>query len=342
MRFRLSAVLVSLLCAASAFAQVAPPVIQNISPSSGPVAGGTLVTITGVALNPSCGAYMIPCAPVVRIGGQVAEIIERAADRLVVRTPPGFSGRFDVEVTTPGGTSRLPRAFSYGGAGFVRLLLPVFIEGEVNGAEGSRWVTELRGVHRGTDVARVTGDPAAEAGTVSGRTAFTPSVSTARQGAGRFLYVAEEDINTVVLNLRARDVARQAENLGTEIPIVSAGQTFAGGAEIALVNVPLETQYRQKIRIYDFDGRAQTVTVRIYGSDLSTPLITRQLALVAGDADRDYPAYPAQADLDLHLLPELSATGRVTVVVDTPQGGRFWAFAAITNNETQLITTVTP
>ena len=343
MRFRLSVVLIAFLCAGSAFAQAAPPVIDHVSPASGAVAGGTLITLTGSNLNPSCGAYMIACVATVKIGGREAEIIERAPDRLVVRTPSGSTGRADVEVTTPGGTYRLARAFTYGGVGFVRLLLPVFIEGEVPGAEGSRWTTELRGFHRDTDVARVSGDPASEAGTVSGRTAFTPSVETDRQGAGRFVYVAEEDVEAVVLNLRARDISRETVNLGTEIPVIGIDQTFAGGEDITLVNVPTEALYRQKIRVYDFDGEfGRSVTVRVYGEDESTPIVTRQLTLTSGDVNSDYPAHPGQAEIDLNALPGLAGIDRATVIIETPAEGNWWAFASITNNETQLITTVTP
>jgi hypothetical protein len=343
MRFRVSAVLLSLLCAVTAFGQVAAPVIQNVSPSSGPIAGGTHITITGIELNPSCGAYMIACVPVVKIGGREAEIIERSSSRLVVIAPPGSHGRVDVEVTTPGGTSRLSRAFSYGATDFVRLLLPVFIEGEVSGDRGSRWATELRGFHRDNDAARVTGDPAANAGTISGRTAFTPPVSTSRQGAGRFLYVADEDLQAVVLNLRARDVSRDAENLGTEIPVVGLEQTFAGGADITLVNVPTEAGSRQKIRIYDFDGEyGRSVTVRVYADDGATLLASREIALSEGEVNSDYPAHPGQGEIDLNFISELAGAERVTVVIETPEEGRFWAFATVTNNETQLITTVTP
>ena len=344
MRYRFIAVLLTLLCATAAFAQIASPVIQNVNPPGGSVAGGTHVVLTGIALDPYCGAYMVACpAPVVRIGGRIAPIIEKSHDRLVVVAPAGSNGLADVEITTAGGTYRLTRAFAYGATDFQRLLLPVFIEGAVAGAEGSLWVTELSGFHNDNEVARVTEDPSVTAGTVSGRTAFTPAVTTERQGHGRFVYVAAEDVEAVTLNLRARDVSRETENLGTEIPVVSAAQTFAGGSQITLVNVPTQEQYRQKIRIYDFDGEyGRTVTVRVYGADSSTPLVTREVTVSSGDVSRDYPAYPGQADLDLNLIPELLGAERVTVVIDTPADGRWWAFASITNNETQLITTVTP
>jgi hypothetical protein len=343
MRFRSLVVFVTLLCAVSAFGQVAAPLIQSVSPSSGPVAGGTLVTLTGFALNPSCGAYMMACPePVVRIGGRQAQIVERALDRLVVIAPANSNGRADIEIKTAGGTYVAPKAFAYGATDFRRLLLPVFIEGAVDGLEGSRWVTELSGFHRETDVARVTGSPDVEGGTVTGRTAFTPAVTTARQGFGRFIYVSDADADAVSLNLRARDTSREAENLGTEIPVITAEQTVAG-TDIVLVNVPTQAQYRQKIRIYDFDGEfGRSVTVRIFGTDQSNPIVTRTLTTTQASVDEDYPAYPGQAEIDLNGIAELAGLEHVTVIIETPEDGRWWAFASITNNSTQLITTVTP
>jgi hypothetical protein len=343
MRFRSIVVFVTLLCAVSAFGQVAAPLIQSVNPAGGPVAGGTLVTLTGFALNPSCGAYMMACPePVVRIGGRPAQIVERAHDRLVVVAPANSNGRADIEITTAGGTHRLTRAFAYGATDFHRLLLPVFIEGAVEGLEGSRWVTELSGFHRETNSIRVTGNPDGEAGTVTGRVAFTPAVTTARQGFGRFIYVSDQAADDVNLNLRARDTSREAENLGTEIPVISAEQTFAG-TDIVLVNVPTQEQYRQKIRVYDFDGEyGRSVTVHIYGNDQSTPIVTRTLTTSQASVDLDYPAYPGQAEIDLNGIAELAGLEHVTVIVETPDEGRWWAFASITNNSTQLITTVTP
>jgi hypothetical protein len=343
MRLRLIALFVVILVGLPSFAQnILPPVIETVDPSSGSVTGGTLVTLTGTNLSPSCGPYLISCNVVVRIGGKEAEIVERSVNRLVVVAPSNSLGRVDVEITTAGGTDRLTRAFAYGAADFRRLLLPVYIEGSVGGGFDSQWVTELSGFHRATDVARVTGDPQEQSGTVAGRTTFTPAVDTERQGHGRFIYVAEEDGEEISLNLRARDISRVDDNLGTELPVIGIEQTFVD-EDIALVNVQALEGYRQTIRIYDLDGEfGRTVTVRVYGEDATTPLVTRHLTTSSAAVDTDYPAYPGQVNLDLYLIDELLGVEKMTVIVETPEEGRWWAFAAITNNETQLITTVTP
>ena len=335
MRLKLIAAVLA-LAASSAFAQFPQPSITNIDPAVGTSRGGTLVTITGDAFD-FCPPYLVVCtSSTVLIGGRVAEVVERSNNRLVVRTPRNSSGSYDVAVTTQGGTARRANAFTYGSRAFVRVLLPTFIEGEVRGVFDSRWVTELTGFLRGTDEARVTDDPdAALSGVVNGGT-FTPDVDTDRQGLGRFIYLSTEDAERITLNLRARDL-RSSDNLGVEIPVVRSEDTFGPDSTIAMLNVPIAAQYRQKLRIYDFDGElGRTVKVNIDG------VVSRDITLSGGDDGVDFPAYPGYADLDLNLIPELAGRDHVTVTIETPDEGRFWAYVSVTNNNTQQVTTVTP
>jgi serine/threonine protein kinase len=74
---------------------VAAPAVTGLSPSSGPAAGGTAVTITGTGLGSASG---------VSFGGAGAAITGDSATRITVTSPAG-SGTVDVTVTTPGGTA---------------------------------------------------------------------------------------------------------------------------------------------------------------------------------------------------------------------------------------------
>ena len=82
---------------ADKFTYAAPPTVTSISPSAGPTAGGTSVTITGTNLaNPSA----------VKFGGSNATVVTPiSATKLTAVSPPGSAGAQDVTVTTPGGTS---------------------------------------------------------------------------------------------------------------------------------------------------------------------------------------------------------------------------------------------
>jgi hypothetical protein len=84
-----------------------PPSISSISPSSGPVAGGTAVEITGADFVRGAGRVLI--------GGAEAQVTSlRGSHTLRVVTPPGEAGPQTVRVTNPDGQSgELAKAFSY-------------------------------------------------------------------------------------------------------------------------------------------------------------------------------------------------------------------------------------
>jgi hypothetical protein len=81
-----------------------PPTITGLSPSQGPVAGGTVVALTGTNLT---GAT-------VKVGGKPAPLTTAAtATQITFTTPAGTAGAKDAEVTTPAGTATLAKGFTY-------------------------------------------------------------------------------------------------------------------------------------------------------------------------------------------------------------------------------------
>lgn len=82
-----------------------PPRISAVDPTSGPTGGGTLVSIVGENLQGATGAT---------IGGAAAVILDNSNPlSLLVGTPPGRPGTYDVVVTTSGGQSVLSGAYTY-------------------------------------------------------------------------------------------------------------------------------------------------------------------------------------------------------------------------------------
>ncbi len=83
-----------------------PPVhLGSIAPISGPLVGGTEVTLTGSGFGPDVSAH---------IGGLPLEGLVRVSDTtLVGRTPAGTAGAKDVGVSASGSTSSLTAAFTY-------------------------------------------------------------------------------------------------------------------------------------------------------------------------------------------------------------------------------------
>jgi hypothetical protein len=74
------------------------PTITRVSPSSGPGAGGTLVTVTGLYLNGVTGVAF-GTTPATRYS------VNAAGTSLSVYSPSQSAGLTDIRITTPGGTS---------------------------------------------------------------------------------------------------------------------------------------------------------------------------------------------------------------------------------------------
>lgn len=77
---------------------VAPPAISAVSPASGPLAGGTLVTLTGTNLTG---------ASAVTFGGTPATGVTVVSPTQITALTPAGSGTVDVVVTTAGGPSAI-------------------------------------------------------------------------------------------------------------------------------------------------------------------------------------------------------------------------------------------
>ena len=88
---------------AGAFTYVPVPTIASVSPRSGPVGGGTAITIAGANL---AGAK-------VTIGGVAATIVTATTGSISAKTPAGTVGAKSVVVTTVGGVATKLNGFTY-------------------------------------------------------------------------------------------------------------------------------------------------------------------------------------------------------------------------------------
>ena len=80
------------------------PVVSSVTPSSGPTAGGTSVTITGTSLANATD---------VKFGANSATITSNTATQIVATAPAGVVGTVDITVTAAGGTSSTGPADRY-------------------------------------------------------------------------------------------------------------------------------------------------------------------------------------------------------------------------------------
>ena len=102
--------------ALNAFTYIGVPTISSISPTSGVVAGGTSITITGTNLTGTSS---------VTVGGVAAtSVTVVSATSVTCITPAGSVGLRDIILTTPGGSVLLNNAFTYIGVPTITTINP--------------------------------------------------------------------------------------------------------------------------------------------------------------------------------------------------------------------------
>ncbi len=348
------------------------PLVESIEPAFGDTVGGTVVTIRGkflvqpspraAGVKPACTPICPPDPPVVRFGGKKAELQSYTSEQLIVKTPPSAGGKYDLQISTypfsamsEEGSVVLPHAFRYGPyAGFYgvdRLLVPVVAD-HVPGAFGSLWSTELV-VRNDNEIALIAAQtPLREGSNIIGwsqsierNSTLKPQLST--NGGGAFLVVTHVDDHSSTLlplaaNLRVRDLSRQADSSGTEVPLVRMQDTFIA-RPMNLLNVPIEPESRVQLRVYDFDGpTGGEVPVRVLDQETNAELASTVLHLPPGQYV-DFPPVPGYASLDVKSILSEQALDRVRIEVGARNlQKRLWAMISVTDLETQQFTLITP
>lgn len=339
------------------------PVIRSIAPPYGPTAGGTQVKITGESLamegTPLCP---VPCLTRVLFGGQPGAVVGGTAQELTVTAPAHASGAVDVSVVLPNDAEAVRiNGFTYADSAedlYVRVLLPVYLDQPVAGGQGSRWETDFWIYNHGlervllapyacpNDAVCPIGAPDWDSSArVEPRSAvhgvpglFRPPVAT----PGRFLYYTKNGVGNLDFHLRIRDSSRDATNAGTEIPVVHESDLRT--STLHLINIPMDSRFRQTLRIYDGALPPTRFAVRVYDFASNALLASTTVEAVSPDVGlfRDLPPLAQIPDLR-GLLPGRTAAGAVRVEVEPlSSGSHFWAFVSVTNNETQQATLVTP
>jgi hypothetical protein len=210
-------------------------------------------------------------------------------------------------------------------------LVPLLPAQNVPGARGSLWSTDLVIENSSDHNIFLQQDPCFTCGrppigvvvNVPPHATITNPTVDPINGAGTWLYTSQVDAEDIRFHLRVRDMSRQEQTFGTEIPVVSGAALHT---TIRLIDVPTDPRFRVTLRIYCPAIAQATVTVLPPNGEV--PLRTLHVPLNRGVAVLD----PVSG------LTEPS----VRLVIDNG-GGPFilWAFASVTNNDTQDVTTIT-
>lgn len=327
----------------------------TVTPSSGPTTGGTEVTIKG-----DFGNWPFPVRFDVFFHSRehgytrAKSTVRVDAQTLVAITPRHFPGTTQVLVADiVHGSAGIDtgQTFSFVGAplqGYERLLVPLFTP-PLRGAFGSEFHTELRVHNASNDYISVTGleglcilsacpipnpDAVLSIDISPGHTFGNfDNIGT----PGRLIYILPEDAPFLSFNLRVHDVSRAGSNFGTEIPVVREREMTTN--PMVFLAIPTDSRFRKTLRIY---GTGQTSVTVKFSDEVETiqHLITLQPGALfepAYGAISDFPAFAnGKSEMTVRVdPPPFSETNPVAAVP-------VWAFVSVTNNETQVITTITP
>ncbi len=356
MKYLLSVLLLSF----SAFAQ-APPVVLAITPNSGPDTGGTSVIITGNNLHTAVNC-LLPCPPRVVFGDIAVDAVEVSPQRLDVTTPAHAAGVVDVTVVIPG---RDPVVVDNGftfqqgpESAWERVLLPIYVKGTVPGSYGTQWATDLW-VHNGGS------QPVMLADVVCGPDVVCPPVipltvtlhpghslhnptqffTLTRSNPSQLLYISKQGAPDVSLGLRVADVSRSNLNGGTDLPVIREGEFLTRTAQFH--GVRLDNQnFRLLLRVYDVTYSEAMFAVQFFaaGEDMMEPIYGTTLTARTPQLP-PFRHEAAYAELDITPLLNLRLAwpqvARIQIRPMTP-GSQYWAVVSLTNNQTQLVTLITP
>ena len=361
-RFRAVLVLFPVVAAAQS---LPTPVIRTINPNSGPTSGGTVVSVTGQNFAPPPGfACILPCPPQVSFDGIRVDAQYESDTVLVARTPAHAAGVVDVAVHTPDGRTGTARSgFVYTSSqesAYERLLLPIYLDGTVSGANGSRWRTDFwlrNNSDRGLTLAPW---PCPDGGAcpavfplthtvVPGETIHNlpPFFSVPDANPSRLLFASRNAVDQASTNLRIYDESRGQIDAGAEVPVVREDDFLTTTAQ--LHSVPLRGDFRLMLRVYDVAQTTARVRVRVFeefaGTSSAQPITEFELTATTNQTGefRSEAAYADHATLTNLLLSPVIRPAFLRVQVEplTP-GSRFWTFISVTSNDTQRVTLITP
>ena len=286
-----------------------------------------------------------PCIPEVTFGGVLARRVEGTSTGFLALPPERGPGIVDVVVKGDLATVTAKDAFRYYDENapvdegfFERVLFPVAFS--TAGANGSSWVTEIFVKNRSGSIVDPFHRVIIPIIPATPALPFNPGLSSINgldSPWGALLFVPRDRQHDLTYSTIVRNVAKQGEDFGVEVPVVRERDT---GPRIELIDVPMDPSSRVLLRIYDIDGRGHAVTIAATPHDKPGARVLRVVALRSGRT----PSEPAFADIDLRFMfPELARSGRFEFEIFVPErDARLWAFVSVTNNTTQRVTVLTP
>jgi hypothetical protein len=318
----------------------------DVLPTFGAPAGGERIRITflGSATN-TCATGVI-CTPIVTFDGLPATVAENNTGSIVVVTPPHARGDVKISIDVDG--TKYQAAFHYlTEEDYERVLMPIVVGGP--GAFGTNWSAESWIANSGVDPVDVRLSacqllispcpPFIHLPPGGHQFPLTPDRASAIPTPGAFIYVPRWALSQIHLNSRVVETSRQGDQWGTELPFIRTADFVR---DVLLLNVPNDSRFRTRLRIYGSSSAPQAARIRVWPATSDLALVD-QIVNLAGFVTIlpvPFPNEPAYAEIALDSYTNLPGNGPLRVEITSE--GPLWAFASITNNSTQLVTTITP
>lgn len=244
---------------------------------------------------------------------------------------------------------------------FVRVLLPMYLEGTVPGAYGSMWQSEFA-VHNESARSYIIewcspADGSACILNLAGDEELLPNETQtalparypkpANGAAGAVVYLVPsgapaDDVNSLSFQLRVTDRSRSATNAGTEVPVVreSAFRT----STLHLLDVPADPRFRIRFRLFEMNLNRADFTVRVF--DQATNALLSEQGVTTSTPPQGYlrfqPGFAEIADLTSSLGTAPTPAHLRLEIEPLTAGSVFWSYVSVTNNDSQQVTLVTP
>ena len=235
------------------------------------------------------------------------------------------------------------------GDGIVNALIPVVVHGEVGGAYGTRWTTDVW-IHNGTAntldaIQRNLADPVCPfpeqpcaPNAVAGETRRAILYSQADRGT--VLLFTKDDAPLITLSARLLELSRRAQPNGIDLPVVWEDEYLR--KPVRLLSVPIADASRVALRVYDprlQQGSTVTVDFVAPNGDLIA-----STTMSPGNNIRSEPT-PGFAGINdlVAVFPALRAHDRFDIrLTPVTAGMEYWGFVAVTDRDTQHVLLITP
>jgi len=216
-----------------------------------------------------------------------------------------------------------------------RLLVPVLVS-NLPGAMGSVWQTDMWITNVSSQPIVYGINPCNQACCCAEINTIGPQ-STKRYAEnrpqGRYFGAAD----SIQLEVRLRDLARNASSAGVNLPVVREDEFRAD--ELSLIAVPRDPRFRVLVRFYMLDKALPLSVEQIDASGKVLQSDQVQLNPPAGELAYLAPSY-GQLSLDPGTQ-EAAEPVRIRVKAIYPST-YFWVFASVTNNDTSEVTLILP